>query len=304
MKKLLKCLLMIMLLITFISCNEEKEKIKVLLPSGTPFLAVGNLIDDEDFEFDVVNGQDKLMEGFTDGEYDLIIAPLNLGTKVYLNGKSSYKLESIITTNNTYITSKEEIKDIEDIKDKKILAFGQGSTPSLALNAVLDYKNIEATIDYRSSASDVSLEFMSQNTEYDYFVLAEPNITTLEEKTQKTIYKISLSEVLKEEVSYLIQACLFVNSTKDISNKIINKIEKNIKNMNENPEKYASNIESKDNFFSGLTKEVIAKAIPNCNIVYLKASENKDIIQSYYNLLNKYQPKVLDGKTPSEDFYR
>lgn len=305
MKKLLSFIFMLMLALTLVGCEEEETtKYKVLLPSGTPLMAIGNLLDDETFDFTVVNGQDSLMEGFTQGEYDMIIAPLNLGTKLYINQKSVYKMKAVITTNNTYIISKNPINSIEEINGKKLLAFGNGSTPSLALNAIIDYKKLEnVEVEYRSSASDVALEYTSANTEFDYFLSAEPNITTLKNKTQKEIYTLSLADVLKDEVSVLIQACLFINPNSDVSEKAIKKIENNIKSMNENPAEYAESVKEKNNFFTNLGKEIIEKAIPNCNITYLSSKEHKEEISEYYALLNKYQPAVLEGATPDEDFF-
>lgn len=304
MKKILSSIIVMIVCALFIGCKKNpKEKIRVLLPQGTPLVAVGNLLDDEMFSFDIVNGQDPLIEAFTKGEYDLIIAPLNLGTKLNIAKKSEYKLKAIITTNNTYLVSKNEFKNIEEVNGKNVLGFGEGSTPSLALNSIMNYKNLTPKkVDFRSSAADVTLEYTSKNTEYDFFLLAEPNISIISNKTKKEVYKISLSDLLKDEVDMLIQACLFVNPNKNIDDKAINKIEENIKEMNNNPSDYAKSVESKHNFFEGLTKEVLEKAIPNCNITFINAKDNKNIIESYYKLLDKFQPSVLQGKRPDENF--
>ena len=113
MKKILSSIIVMIVCALFIGCKKTpKEKIRVLLPQGTPLVAVGNLLDDEMFSFDIVNGQDPLIEAFTKGEYDLLIAPLNLGTKLNIAKKSEYKLKAIITTNNTYLVSKNEFKNI------------------------------------------------------------------------------------------------------------------------------------------------------------------------------------------------
>ena len=224
MKKILSSIIVMIVCALFIGCKKNpKEKIRVLLPQGTPLVAVGNLLDDEMFSFDIVNGQDPLIEAFTKGEYDLLIAPLNLGTKLNIAKKSEYKLKAIITTNNTYLVSKNEFKNIEEVNGKNVLGFGEGSTPSLALNSIMNYKNLTPKkVDFRSSAADVTLEYTSKNTEYDFFLLAEPNISIISNKTKKEVYKISLSDLLKDEVDMLIQACLFVNPNKNIDDKAIN----------------------------------------------------------------------------------
>ena len=73
MKKILSSIIVMIVCALFIGCKKNpKEKIRVLLPQGTPLVAVGNLLDDEMFSFDIVNGQDPLIEAFTKGEYDLL----------------------------------------------------------------------------------------------------------------------------------------------------------------------------------------------------------------------------------------
>ncbi len=304
LKKLFTVMLLIFGLLLLVGCGEEDNKTyKVLLPSGTPLMAVGGLLDDAEFDFKVVNGQDPLISGFTSAEYDMIIAPINLGTKFYIAGKSNYQFKAIITTNNTYIISKGEISSLKDLQGKKITAFGASAAPGLALKGALDIKGIDTTVNYQNSAADVMMLYSSNTDDSDFYLSAEPNITKIEDKTGKTINKISLQEQIKDELPVLIQACLFVNPNSNVSNKVINKIKENIENMNKNPENYAKQVLNKNDFFNGLGESVIAKAIPNCNIDFIEAKDNKDVITKYYDFLNKYQNAVLGGKTPSEEFY-
>lgn len=302
--KLFTLVLIILGLILLVGCGETNDKTyKVLLPSGTPLMAVGGLLDDESFDFNVVNGQDPLIAGFTSAEYDMIIAPINLGTKFYLAGKSNYQFKAVITTNNTYIISKGNISSLNDLEGKKITGFGASAAPGLALNGAIDIKGINTTVNYQNAVSDVMMLFASDTDDSDFYLSAEPNITKIEDKTGNKINKISLQEQIKEELPLLIQACLFVNPNSNVSKQAINKIKENIESMNKGPENYAKLVLDKNDFFKGLGENVIAKAIPNCNIDFIEAKDNVDIINKYYEFLNKYQNAVLGGKTPGEEFY-
>ena len=304
MKKFLLLLVLIVLGFTFSCKKEEVKPVKVILPSGTPLMAVAGLKDNSKFEFTVVNGQEPLQAAFLEGEYDLIIAPFNLGAKLFLAGTSKYKIDSIITTNNTYIISYEEIKDINDLQGKKIMTYGTGSSPWLAYKALNDKYNLGLVDVPQASASDVATQFANKSTDADVFLSAEPNITTLKEKKKLEFYTIDVSSYLSEEVDYFLQACLFVKEDSSVDAKTLKLIEENIKSMNSKPSEYAEKVENSFDFFKTLGKDVITKAIPNCNIVYLKAKDNKAIIDKFCNLLNKYSTKVLNGQLMSDEFYK
>ena len=184
MKKLFT-LLTILVMCFLIGCkktnSDAQRTLKVLLPSGTPVMAIGSLIGDSRFEFQIVNGQEPLQAAFLEAKYDLIIAPFNLGAKLFLAGKSQYKVESIITTNNTYVISRTQINDVHDLENKKVMTFGKGSSPWLAYKAIDDKYNLNIQEVPQSSAGDVATLFANGSNDADFFLCAEPNITQLKE---------------------------------------------------------------------------------------------------------------------------
>lgn len=304
MKRLLSLILVLICLCCFVGCKEKEAKVfKVIVPTGTPLLSIGGLLDDSEFNIEVVNGSDPLQAAFIGNDYDMIIAPLNLGAKLYMANNSKYLLEAIITTNNTYLISQNEY-DVLDMNKKTVLAYGVGSTPYIALTAFNDLYNLDMTITpLNSGVSDVATSFVARPTEYDMYLLAEPNITILKEKNNLTFNTYNVAQYLDSEVSILIQACLFVNPKSNISKETLKKIEDNIASLNNNPTNYANSILNKNEYFTKIGADILAKSIPNCNITYVHASENLDKIQEYYQLLNKYVPKVLNGSEPNESFY-
>lgn len=302
MKKIIKLLVVILLLgVVIISggCKKDLEKIKVLLPSGAPLMAIGDLLDSEEFEFTVVNGADPLSAALISGEYDMVIAPLNLGAKLYTAGKTSYKLDSIITSNNTYLISREDFK-VEDLNEKTILGYGKNSTPDIVLKVVLAQKGINAQIEYQTSVADVMSLFLANESSSKYSLSAEPQVTLIKNKV-KDITVIDLVNVFGEGQIFP-QACLYVKADKDYSD-YLKLIEKNIKSLNSKPEKYAESIISKHTYFETLGKDVLAESLPKCNIVYLKASQNKEAVNNYVDYLNTYANPILGGKTVDDGFY-
>lgn len=299
MKKLCCLLFVVILGLVLVGCEKKEEKTyKVIMPSGTPLIAFGNLLDDDRFDFEIVNGSDPLQAALMSSDYDIIVAPFNLGAKLYLAEKSVYLLEAIITTNNTYLISKENYASISELKDKTVLAYGAGSMPFVGVKALSDRNELSLQITaLNSGVADVSASFLAQKEKYDLYMMAEPNLTIL--KNQSELFVIDVS---KELNTTLVQACIFINPNSKVSDSILKAIKDNINYLNDKPAEYASKILEKNEFFKKLGETNLKDAIPNCNIVYKKASENKDIIESTYELLNKYVPNLLNGNKPNDSF--
>lgn len=299
LKRIISLFVLILIGLLLIGCEKKDDKVyKVIMPSGTPLIAFGNLLDDANFDFEIVNGSDPLQAAFVSGDYDIIVAPFNLGAKLFLASKSKYLLESIITTNNTYLISKENYSSLDLIKDKTVLAYGAGSMPFVGVKALSDDKELSLAItQLNSGVADVAASFLAQKETYDLYMMAEPNLTVL--KTKTDLYTIDVAESLGKT---LVQACIFVNPESNVSSTVLNKIKNNIEKLNAKPEEYAKAVLNKNDFFKNLGEENLKNAIPNCNIVYKKAIDNKDIVNSTYDLLNKYVPALLNGNKPDESF--
>ena len=270
----------------------------------TRFAVAGRIATLDAFGFDIqiAQGADVLNTALISNDYDMIIAPLNLGAKLYLAGKSNYILDSVITTNNTYLVSKNPISSTNDLAGLNLLAYGQNSTPDIILRAALTKHNVTANIGYKGNVGDVLNLFMGGSDEATYSLLAEPQVTIVK-KNNPNVYVLDMAKEV-EVGKVFPQACLYVKAdTKDKYNEHLKLIEENIKYLNENPSEYAAKVEDKHQYFTTMTKEVLTAALPNCNILYLKGNSNKNAVEDYIALLNTYAPALLGGKTVDEGFY-
>jgi NitT/TauT family transport system substrate-binding protein len=315
--KKITLLMFIMIALTLFGCNSTKSenKIKVLVPSGIPFVAVGDLIDQKDIVIDSVIGPDLLITGMISKSHDIIIAPLNVGAKLYLNESSNYKLDSTITFGNTYIVSRKSntLNTIEDLNDKNILAYGKNSIPDILLKKALDSNEIKAEISYQGGIDQV-IPFFICNPKYpddvscnppDYILCAEPLITKLELEYNMDL---NILDLQAESGSKLIpQAAIFINpeseNLKEI-NIILNLIKANVEYLNNNPKEYANKIVNKHSYFKNLGVKIIESSIPRSNINYLNLSDNIEIYENFFEMLNNYNPNLLGGKIPDSEFYR
>ena len=296
MKKIIY-LVFIMFLVILTGCGSAtvKEEVKIIVPQGNPFIAVGNLVGEENIKIESVNGAAGVKAALVAGESDVVIAPLNLGTQLYNAGNSKYKLDSVIALGNTYIISKKAVtlNSIKDLEGKTILAYSKGGTPDIVLQYVLKENGVNATIEYQASLTEV-VPFFVQG-KYDYILAAEPVITNLQVNKKLELNVLNLQDYTDKTI---LQAAIFVNpnSTKQDSIKaVIKKIEKNVKEMNKDAAAYSQSIISKDVYFSDLGVEILSKSIPNSNLDFVKAKENKNVIEDYLTMIGY--------KLPNEEFY-
>lgn len=286
--------------------KEKKEEIKILTPSGTPLMAIGNLIGSEGVTIEAVNGPENLVSELSKNELDIIVAPLTAGAKLSIAGKSKYKLEAVVTTNNTYLIGKEgsTLTNITDVKNKKIIAYGKNNTPDIALKNALQNSSIseeDVEITYENDVTTATSTFFANN-DYDYCLIAEPQITKI--KLTKNI-ELEVLDLSKYMSTTIYQAGIFVNPNANQTrcNEVIEDIKNNIKYLNEKPADYAKDVLNKNAFFTNMGENVLAQSIPNANIGFTKAKDNKDKILAYYTEVNNYNPAILGG-TVTDEFFR
>ena len=96
MKKVLGLLLAMVMMLTGCTTSEPQQTtFNVLCPTGAPTLAWLSTYEEitETGKFDVTEGTDQLIAELSksDSEYDIIVAPVNVGVKLISAGKSMEK---------------------------------------------------------------------------------------------------------------------------------------------------------------------------------------------------------------------
>ena len=227
MKKISLILIMLLsfVLVACTKTTKESRQASVIVPSGTPSLAVMNYIkENSDSKVEVVEGSDPLIAAFANTSYDAIIAPVNLGAKFYNSGTSSYILAKTIVWGNLYIASSENITSIDDLNGEKLVVFGKNSTPDIITRIVLGAKeNLNVEIEYVSDVQTANSLLVSGKAKY--IVTAEPSISKI--KDQKGLKTLDLQEEYSKvtgETSYP-QAGIFIKKSAkndEFTNNLVN----------------------------------------------------------------------------------
>ena len=220
MKKLFKYLLCFMMLTTVVGCSggtnssDESDTANILCPVGAPSLAFVSEYENitENGKIDFVDGSDQLVAELSkdNSEYDIIVAPINLGAKLIASDQSDYRIQAVITWGNLYLvgTSKEALSQTGELA-----LFGEGAVPQLIVEAT----NIETSLTptYYQSATLVQQQLLAGNVQVG--LLAEPLASATIAKAKQSGLELSIITDLQEsygEDGYP-QAAIFVKEGKN-----------------------------------------------------------------------------------------
>lgn len=147
--------------------SNKDTALKVLCPTGAPALASVALAD-AGAEMEYVDGQDLLVSELakTDGQYDVIIAPINAGVKVW-NEAQAYELDGVLTWGNLYIVSEDGDWNQEG---KTLALFGENAVPGMVFGSL--YPETACATEFYPSVAEASQALLAGQA--DAALLAQP----------------------------------------------------------------------------------------------------------------------------------
>ena len=169
--------------------SKKPEKIQVLVPQGAPALSVLSLYNSAYGDVTSVAGSDVLSVELAknDGEYDVIIAPINLGAKMIEADSSAYRLTAVITWGNLYIVATDTYQNGDPFA-----AFGENAVPGKILNSYGMHENVT----YYNSVQDVQAQLLSGKVQAG--LLAEPAVSATIAKAKEQGISLSIIKDLQE----------------------------------------------------------------------------------------------------------
>lgn len=196
----------------------EAAKIKVLSPTGAPALSTLSAMIDDIADITYVDGTDVLQAAFVNPnpEYDVIIAPSNLGAKLAEANKTEYRMEAVVTWGNLYVVAESENAMMEQ---GTLAAFGENAVPQIVFDMGLqDLVPIPEVVYYNSVAEAQAALLSGKATAA---LLAEPLVTATIAKAKEKGKTLSVIWDLQEQwksstkTEGYPQAAIFVRNSTD-----------------------------------------------------------------------------------------
>ncbi len=332
MKKILSILLSLILVFSFAACgsatnndvssdnqvNPEYASANVFVLSGPTGIGAANLksLADAkntavDYNVTVVAQPDEVVSKISNGQADIAAIATNLAAKLYNKTSGGISILAVNTLGvlNVVTPKGVEVKSISDLKGKKVYTTGQGSNPEYIINYLFDKNNIDKT-------KDLTLEFKAEGTELltvwatdpqAVIIAPQPVATTLTVQNAGSAIAIDLTDEWEKvgDGSALMMGCVVVR------NEFLKENPKTVKKF---LEEYKASIDTANSDIDGtaalcetygiVAKAAIAKkAIPNCNLCFVKGDEMKTKLSGYLNVLFNADKTAVGGKLPADDFY-
>ena len=260
--------------------------------------------------FDMETAPDVMAPKLLNGEVDIATLPVNMGSVLFNKSDGKVVMLDASTLGVLYILEKGDmnIKSIDDLKGKTIVAHGQGATPEYSLGYILSAHgmdiNKDVTMEWKSSADEVLAAV--ENMDSAVVMSPQPFVTVAQTKMPglQTVLDLTKEWDAIGTGGKLITAGIFVRSdflesNKQLVDEFLDDYTDSVKWINENVEEASKLVEENDI----IKAPVAAKAIPYCNLVSITGDEMKKDAEDYLKTLFDADPKSVGGALPGEEFY-
>lgn len=298
--------------------TNEKELLRIGGLKGPTTIGLVQLLDEAnkgkyDFcaDFQLAAAADELTPLFLQGELDLIAVPANLASVLYNKTEGKIRVLAVNTLGVlSIVDSKGSILSIADLKDKTILATGQGTTPEYVLRYLLKENGLDpdkdVNIAFKSEATEVVSAMMLSSQAEVIAMLPQPFVTVAQTQMEDLRIALDLNEEWNKlsNGSKLVTGVLiakqdFVDSKQELVGQFLDAYEKSCDINEENLSYVCELVDSYDI----VQKNIAMTAIPKCNITFLEGSAMKDALRGYLSVLYEQQAKSVGGLLPGDDFY-
>lgn len=318
MKKTASLILALVLAFSASGCSEKKteignEPVNITMLKGPTGIGAVKLMEeseknetDGNYNINVSAAADDAMAKIISGEVDIAAVPTNTAPLIYNKTNGNIEVLAVNTLGVLYIVENgDSIHTIKDLEGKTIYSSGQGAVPEYVLNYLLEKNNIEnVNIVYMTEHAEVAAALADGRA--DIALLPEPNVTAVIMKNSEIRIAVDVNDEWKKtNGSELAMGCIvagkeFIDENKEAVDIFLKEYNESIDYVNNNVSEAAELVEK---YGIMASSDAAVKAIPNCNIVYKEKDEMKTMLEAFYDVLYKANPKSVGGEIPDTELY-
>lgn len=294
----------------------SERLLSIAAPKGPTSMGMAQLMTDNAegglYHFTLVGSPDELVGGIVKGEYDIAAVPVNLAANLYQKTEGGVKLAALNTLGVLYIVEAgDTIQTVEDLRGQTIYATGQGSTPEFALNYILSANGL-------TPGQDVMVEYKTEHAELagllaageaKIALLPQPFVTSAIEQNPSLRVALNLTEEWDKAAdgeSQLTMGCLIVQSAlaqeaPEAVDAFLKAYRDSVNFVKDEENRTAAAQMMED--FDILKASVAEKALPECNLVFIRGDKMKETAEGFLKVLYESDPKSVGEEMPDGGFY-
>ena len=319
--KLLSLLFTALILFTALfSCDRfaplDKElEINLAVLNGTTGFGAAKLMTDAkggnttlNYRFTVESDATLITAGLINGSIDIAALPTNAAAAVYKKTDGGVKIAAVNTRGVLYLVNNGEkvtVNSISDLEGKTVYCPAQN--PAFIFEAICRESGVNVIID-TAYAQPADLRTAVASGLVDLAVLPEPMVTIAKSANDKLVTSLDLTEEWERVYgeNTLMQGCIVVRTRwaeehPEELDEFLKAYKESVEYTVANPSNAAELIVSAG-VFAGKAP-VAARAIPNCNIVYIDGDEMTTSLSVFFEKLYSVNPASVGGTLPDSEIY-
>ena len=265
----------------------------------------------QDYRVTMYGAADEVVPLLVKGDIDLAAIPANLAANLYNQTEGKVQVAAINTLGVLYVvTTRDDVKSVEDLKGKTVYSTGKGTTPEYVLNYILKENGIDPekdlTVEYKSEATEVAAALQAAD-EGAIAVLPQPYVTAAQSQIEGLNVALNLTEEWNKVstdsdlvTGVLVASTEFIEQNEAAFEEFLKDYQVSIEWVNSNT---ADAAELVANYGIVAKAPLAQKALPACNITYVDGAEMKTKLSGYLQVLFDQNPKAVGGAMPGDDFY-
>ena len=315
MKKMMLCMLAMVLALSLCAMSVAEEKVNVFALKGPTGIGLTGVMENhaEDYSFTLAGAADEIVAAIASGSADIAACPTNLASTLYKKTSGNVQLMALNTLGVLHIVSSDpSIDSFDDLAGRKLYATGQATVPEYALRYILEQSGLTDKVEVEFVAEHSELATLMAAGKIEIGMLPEPHVTSVLMQNQNMKTVIDVTEAFERaaakagaEDMVLSMGCVIVRR----------------EFAEQNPEKVSAFLDAYSasvamvNGDAAAAGELVQKhgimpkaavatrAIPNCHIVFIEGESVRTQVEPLYEVLLAANPASIGGALPGDDFY-
>lgn len=261
-------------------------------------------------DFRIEKLPEEVVVGLGKGDIDVAAIPANLAATLFQKLEGELQAAAVIVTNVLYIAENgDTIKSIADLKGRTLYSTGRGATPEAALTLLLEGASLQldtdVRVEYSSEAAEVAAKFLARPG--SIALLQEPFLTSVRDKNEMVRVPLDLDELWRDQfgpdaaivTGVLVARKDFIEENQAWFDGFLDEYEASVAYVNDDPVQGAKLIEE----YGIMDAATAEAAIPHAGLSFIRGDAMKEKLAGYLLKLNGYDPQLIGGALPTDDFY-